>query len=112
MRLIYNEDLYQSFLSPQVVEAHARIECHYFYHNAFFNSNNWLLENVDKIRHIPGIIVHGRYDLVSLLGRAGISTKRGPNRKLHIVPDAGHSASEPGITDQLVRATDAFRQIQ
>lgn len=109
MRLIYDPMLYDSFLSPQVVEAHARIECHYFYHNSFFPTDNYLLENIDKIRHIPGVIVHGRYDLVCPLRSGWDLHKAWPEATLHIIPDAGHSASEPGTTDALIRATDAFR---
>ncbi|KAL2914205.1 hypothetical protein HK105_206300 [Polyrhizophydium stewartii] len=91
--------------------AFARIECHYFVNNGFFKSNSWLLDNMHKIRHIPAVIVQGRYDVVCPMRSAWDLAKAWPEAKLHVVPDAGHSAKEPGITDKLVEATDSFRNL-
>lgn len=88
----------------------ARIECHYFINNAFFKTDNWLIENVDKIRHIPTYIVQGRYDVVCPARSAWDLHKAWPESKLYIIPDAGHSATEPGIKSALIHATDAFSQ--
>ncbi|OZB12717.1 MAG: prolyl aminopeptidase, partial [Hyphomonas sp. 34-62-18] len=57
---------------------------------------------------VPGVIVHGRYDVVTPLSTAWELTKAWPAAQLHIVPDAGHSSMEPGIIDRLVQATDDF----
>jgi proline iminopeptidase len=87
----------------------ARIECHYFVNNCFFPTDNYLLENVAKIRHIPGVIVQGRYDVVCPATSAWALHRAWPEAKFHMIPDAGHSALELGITSALVEATDRFR---
>jgi proline iminopeptidase len=87
----------------------ARIECHYFTNNSFFPSENYLLENVDKIRHIPTVIVQGRYDVVCPMTSAWELHKAFPEAEFTVVPDAGHSVSEPGITSALVDAMDKIR---
>jgi proline iminopeptidase len=89
----------------------ARIECHYFINNAFFQSNNYLLENVQKIRKIPGVIVQGRYDVVCPARSAWDLHLAWPEAQLQIIPDAGHAASEPGIRSALIQATNAMKQI-
>jgi proline iminopeptidase len=93
----------------QFALALARIECHYFVNNAFFDTGNYLIENVDKIRNIPGVIVQGRYDVVCPMMSAWDLHRAWPEADLKIIPDAGHSATEPGIIDALVNATDHFR---
>lgn len=90
-------------------EAFARIECHYFVHKGFFTSDDQLLAGVARIRHIPAMIVQGRYDVVCPMVSAWELHRAWPEAQLHIVPDAGHSSMEAGIIDQLVRATDQFR---
>lgn len=82
----------------------ARIEAHYFVNNSFLAPNE-LLANADKLGNIPGTIVHGRYDMVCPLISAWELHQAWPNSVLQIVPDAGHSATEPGIVNALVRAT-------
>lgn len=96
------------FNDDQFVEAFARIEAHYFQNNGFFPHDGWLLGQADRFRHIPGRIIHGRYDVCTPLSSAWALSKVWPNAKLEIVPDAGHSATEPGIADALVRASDFF----
>ena len=85
----------------------ARIECHYFINQAFLNPDQ-LLEDMSKIAHLPGIIVHGRYDMVCPLDNAFALHQRWPGSELQIIRDAGHAASEPGIADALVRATQTM----
>jgi proline iminopeptidase len=89
--------------------AFARIECHYFVHGGFFGAENYLLDKADQIRQIPGVIVQGRYDVVCPMETAWALHRRWPEAELVIVPDAGHSAFEPGIARALVAATDRFR---
>jgi proline iminopeptidase len=100
--------LIEDFGDADFASAFARIECHYFMNNAFFDSDNYLIENVDRIRHIPGIIVQGRYDVVCPLTSAWDLHRAWPEAQLRIIGDAGHSALEPGIADALVTATDRF----
>jgi proline iminopeptidase len=97
--------------NPEYAYAVARLECHYFIHNRF-DPDDYLLQNIDKIRHIPCAIVQGRYDIVCPPVTAYELHKRWPEAEFIIVQDAGHSASEPGIVSQLVKATDSFRSIK
>ena len=97
-----------SFKEPEYAAAFARIECHYFINKGFMRSDNQLLEDLDHIRHIPAVIVHGRYDVLCLAKTAWELHRAWPRAQLRIVPDAGHSAFEPGITHELVSATDRF----
>jgi proline iminopeptidase len=87
-------------------EAFARIECHYFVNRGFLDDARALLANVDKIRHIPTVIVQGRYDVVCPLRSAWDLHRALPEAELVIVADAGHSAFEAGITSALLQATD------
>ncbi|KAA0874621.1 prolyl aminopeptidase [Nitrincola tapanii] len=102
-----NPDLAAHFAEPHVALAMARIEAHYFVHQAFLAPDQ-LLKNAARIRHLPCTLVHGRYDLVCPLEQAHALHQVMPDAELHIIRDAGHSAFEPGITDNLIRATDAF----
>lgn len=96
------------FHEDRFVEAFARIECHYFINKGFFPTDGWLLENAHRFAHVPGKIVHGRYDVCTPLSSAWSLTRVWRAAELAIVPDAGHSSLEPGIVDELVRATDHF----
>lgn len=97
------------FNEDDFVDAFARIECHYFVNGGFFETDGWLLEQAKlKLAKVPGVIVHGRYDVVTPLSTAWALSKVWPAAELHIVPDAGHSSMEPGIIDRLVQATDDF----
>ncbi|HEV7778251.1 MAG TPA: prolyl aminopeptidase [Luteibacter sp.] len=88
--------------------AFARIECHYFVNAGFFEVDGQLLRDVERIRHIPTVIVQGRYDVVCPVRSAWDLHRAFPEADLRIVQDAGHSAFEPGITSELVQATDRF----
>ena len=86
----------------------ARIECHYFVNRGFFQHEDQLLRNTGAIRHVPAVIVQGRYDVVCPMMSAWELHRAWPEAEFHVVPDAGHSAMEPGILHQLVSATDRF----
>ncbi|MBV9958107.1 MAG: prolyl aminopeptidase [Acidobacteria bacterium] len=109
-KLYPDPDVEDHFGDPKFALAFARIECHYFMHNAFFDTDNYLIENVDKIRHIPAVIVQGRYDVVCPMMSAWELHRAWPEADLHITPDAGHSVMEPGNISALVEATDRFRE--
>jgi len=108
-KLFPNPDIINLFADPHKALSLARIEAHYFKHNAFLDSEDQLIENVGKIRHIPAVIVQGRYDVVCPIMSAWALHRAWPEADLKIIGDAGHSMSEPGITDALVDATDRFR---
>jgi proline iminopeptidase len=105
----FDQSVFKSFTKDDHAESIARIECHYFLNRCFFKTDNWLIDHVGALRRIPSIIVHGRYDVICPLESAWALHKAWPEAKLEIIPDAGHAASEPGITDALIRATDSFR---
>jgi len=86
----------------------ARIECHYFVNKGFLRREDQLLRGVARIRHIPCVIVQGRYDVVCPIRTAWDLHRRWPEADFRIVPDAGHSALEPGNTHELVSATDRY----
>ncbi len=93
------------FSDPHTALSVALIECHYFVNNAFFKPNQ-LLEGIDIIRHIPTHIVQGRYDMICPMESAWDLHKAWPEAKLNIISDAGHAASEQGITSKLVSIMD------
>jgi proline iminopeptidase len=107
-KLFFDPAMIEKFADPEFALAFARIECHYFMNNAFFSSENYLIENVASIRTIPSVIVQGRYDVVCPIRSAWDLHRAWPEAQLKIIPDAGHSISEPGIIDALVDATDHF----
>ena len=106
--LIPSEERMQSFSSDAFAIAFARIECHYFANGGFFERDDQILANIDKVRNIPAVIVQGRYDAVTPMKTAWEMRQRWPEADFRIIPDAGHAASEPGIVDALVRATNRF----
>lgn len=92
--------------------AFARIENHYFVNGGFFDRPNQLIEDAHRIAHIPTVIIHGRYDVICPVRNAWELHAALPNSELHIIADAGHAMSEPGILDALIAATDAFARIE
>ena len=107
-KLIPDTDLMERFGEGSFADAFARIECHYFINGGFFNQPDQLLNSVEKIRHIPAVIVQGRYDVVCPMTSAWELHRAWPEAEFVIVKEAGHSATEPGITSALVSATDRF----
>ncbi len=95
---------------PRFALAFARIENHYFVNGGFFDEGR-LLRDIDRIAEIPGVIVQGRHDIVCPAVSAWDLHRAWPNSELHIVADAGHAASEPGIAHHLIEATDKFREV-
>jgi proline iminopeptidase len=98
-----------AFGSPHYAIAFARIECHYFQNKGFFDSDDQLIARAPLLRDIPGVIVHGRYDVCTPVATAWDLHKAWPEAELVIVPDSGHAMSEPGIVDALVGATEKFK---
>lgn len=108
-RLLPDPTLFEEFTEDHHADALARIECHYFMNHLFFETDNYLLEHAKALQGIPGAIIHGRYDIICPLDNAWQLHQAWPKASLHIIPDAGHAGSEPGILDALVQATDQFR---
>ncbi len=108
--LLPNPDMAAAFGDPVKALGLARIEAHYFVNDLFMDEGA-LLANIDKLDGIPGVIVQGRYDVVCPLASADALAKAWPAAQYVIVPDAGHSAMEPGIRKALVKATEKFKSI-
>lgn len=105
--LLPDEETSQHFSADEFVVAFARIENHYFMNQGFFEENQ-LIRDVDKIRHIPTIIVQGRYDMCTPMQTAWELHKAFPEAQFQLIPDAGHAFNEPGILAALIKATDSF----
>lgn len=105
-----NHTVLDYFSDPHIALSIARIECHYFINNCFMEDNQ-LLDNMHRIAHIPGFIVHGRYDVICPIDQAFELNARWPESQLKIIPDAGHAVSEAGITQALIESTNAMLQI-
>lgn len=105
--LLPDPALEQHYRDPQVALAFAGIENHYFVNNAFFAPDQ-LLRDAHRLADIPGVIVHGRYDIVCPVEQAFALHAAWPRAELVIVTNAAHAVSEPGILRALVHATDEF----
>jgi proline iminopeptidase len=103
-----NPKLVIEFGNDAFALAFGRIECHYFVNRGFFESDDQLLAGAAKLRGLPGVIIQGRYDVVTPMETAWALHKAWPEAHFEIIPDAGHTATEPRITDALIRATDRF----
>ena len=108
--LLQNEGYIASSAGDEFALAFARIENHYFVNRGFFDNDDQLLRDARRLAKIPAVIAQGRYDVVCPLRSAWDLHRAWPEARIEIVPDAGHSAFEPGITDVLIRATDDFRR--
>lgn len=110
-KLMPDEAFAASFGADATTLAFARIEAHYFVNKGFFEHDDQLLRDVAKIRRIPGTIVQGRYDVVCPIMSAHDLHAAWPESELIVVPDAGHSAFEPGISRALVATTDRYAKL-
>ncbi len=108
-RLLPDKGMIEIFGDDGFAEAFARIECHYFINGIWMRNDNQILEDVHKIRHIPCEIVHGRYDVVCPVANAWDLHRAWPESRLHIIPDAGHSAKEGGILPKLIEAMERLK---
>ena len=106
--LIQNEDFMAQLDEPEAALAMARIECHYFVNGGFFESPNQLLDAVDRIRHIPCVIVQGRYDVVCPPTTAWDLHEAWPEADFKLIAKAGHSAFDPANAAALIEATNRF----
>jgi len=107
-KLHQDTDLITHFSANSFAEAFARIENHYFVNRGFFKQEGQLLSDIDKIRHLPGVIVQGRYDVVCPMRTAWELHQAWQEAEFIVVADAGHSVTEVGITTALLNATDRF----
>jgi proline iminopeptidase len=108
--LLPNKAVFSHFSNPATALSLARIECHYFRHNSFLETGQ-ILAQADRLQGLPGIIVHGRYDIVCPFEQAWLLRQAWPQARLQVIADAGHSATEPGIVDALVAATREFGRL-
>jgi proline iminopeptidase len=109
LTLLENRSVVDHFSDPRTALSLARIECHYFVQDSFLAPNQ-ILRDAHRLHTIPGVIVHGRYDIVCPLESAWDLHKAWPRAEFKIIPNAGHAASEKGITDALMRAAEDMAQ--
>lgn len=109
-RLLVDLKSIEDFEDPTFALQFARIECHYFLNNSFFNTDNYLLENISKIKHIPTTIIQGRYDIVCPVRSAWDLHRAFPEAELHVIADSGHAASEPGVRSKLIETTQKCKK--
>ena len=107
-KLMFDPATAGKFGNNAFADAFARIECHYFTNKGFLPEDNFLLNNVDVIKHIRTVIVHGRYDVICPVETAWQLHKALPQSELHIVAAAGHAMSEPGIAAKMIEYTDQW----
>lgn len=105
--LVPSKTVLENFAEPHIATSLALLESHYFMNKGFLRPNQ-IMQDMPKIADIPGTIIQGRYDMVCPMQSAYELYAAWPNAELDIIPDAGHSATERGITDALVRATIRF----
>ncbi len=105
--LLPNPDYSDHFYDPEFALAFARIENHFFVHAGWLEEGQ-LLRDAYKLKDIPGVIIHGRYDMPCPAKYAWALHKAWPKADFHLIEGAGHAYLEPGILDQLIRATDRF----
>ena len=103
--LIQDHERLKLFSTDSCAIAFARIECHYFANRGFLEHDNQLLANIGRLRHIPAVVVHGRYDMVTPFKNAYDLCQAWPQAKLHVVADAGHAMTERGTVAELIAAT-------
>jgi proline iminopeptidase len=108
LSLLPDAERVRRFSEDAYALAFARIECHYFMHGGFFDADDQLIRSADRLKSIPGMIVHGRYDVVTPVKIAVDLAAAWPEAQLRIVPDAGHAMTEAGIVHELVSATNRF----
>jgi proline iminopeptidase len=104
----HNPEAVKESINSQFALAFALIENHYFVNKGFLENENQLLDNIEKIRHIPAVIIQGRYDVVCPPTTAYELHQRWPESELKIAPYSGHSAFEEEITDLLIETTNNF----
>jgi len=108
LSLLPDFDRVRQFSEDHYALAFARIECHYFINGGFFETDDQLIRDADRLRDIPGVIVHGRYDVVTPVKIAFDLARAWPEADLRVVPDSGHAMTEPGILHELIAATRIF----
>ncbi|HEX6810027.1 MAG TPA: prolyl aminopeptidase [Planctomycetota bacterium] len=110
-KLYVDPAVVKKFGGGRFADAFARIEAHYFVNRGFLERDDQLLRNSQRLRHIPAVIVQGRYDVCCPARSAWDLHRAWPEAKLVIVPDAGHSMTEPGIRSALIEETDRFARV-
>jgi proline iminopeptidase len=108
--LIPDRQIVNHFSDPHIALSIARIECHYFYNRSFLQPDQ-ILTDMDKINHLPGFIIHGRYDMICPVEQALSLHRRWPESRLRIIDNAGHAATELGISKALVESCNQMLEL-
>ncbi len=107
--LVPDDAMINKFINPHNALSLARIECHYMFNRCFIKENQ-ILDNIDRIKHLPAILVHGRYDTICPMEQAHLLNQAWPNSRLEVIPTAGHAATEKPMLSALIGATQDMAQ--
>ena len=110
-RLVPNADVIAGAMNLHHAEAISRIECHYFVNHGWLRHENQLLEDMPKIAHIPGFILHGRYDTVCTVEAAWELKQAWPKADLKIIDLAGHASFDDNLREGLVAAMESCKKL-
>jgi len=108
--LMPDKNVVDHFSDPHIALSIARIECHYFINQSFLSPGQ-ILDNIHKLKNIPGFIVHGRYDIICPIDQAVLLSQYWSNSKLKVIDNAGHAVTEKGISDALVMSCNQMLEI-
>ena len=108
--LMPDKNVVDHFSDPHIALSIARIECHYFINQSFLSPGQ-ILDNVHKLKNIPGFIVHGRYDIICPIDQAVLLNQHWSNSKLKVIDNAGHAITEKGISEALVISCNQMLEI-
>ena len=108
--LMPDKNVVDHFSDPHIALSIARIECHYFINQSFLSPGQ-ILDNIHKLKNIPGFIVHGRYDIICPIDQAVLLSQYWSNSKLKVIDNAGHAVTEKGISDALVVSCNQMLEI-
>jgi proline iminopeptidase len=108
--LMPDKNVVEHFSDPHIALSIARIECHYFINQSFLSPGQ-ILDNLHKLKNIPGFIVHGRYDIICPIDQAFLLSQHWSNSKLKVIDNAGHAVTEKGISDALVISCNQMLEI-
>lgn len=112
VHLLPDPATFNKFTADQMAVALARIECHYFINKCWFETDEQLLRNASRLKNIPAVLVHGRYDVVCPIKNAFDLKKAWPEAELIVVDDAGHAFDEPGILKTLMSSVEKLRAVK
>jgi proline iminopeptidase len=110
LSLLKERHLIAKNVQPRFADALARLELHYFTNGCFLHTDTQIYDNIDRIRHIPGVIIHGRYDICTPVRTAWRLHRAWPEARYVVLPEAGHVITERGTIPAMIEAAESLKQ--